>query len=98
MSFPRAFNGETYRTSVRCCSSPESALRTRRSMHARNAASVLPEPVGAEIKVVRPDRMCGQPCSCGSVGVANLWTNQSCTSGCAQDSEEGTGRDIVPVF
>ena len=38
-------------------------------MQARNAARVLPDPVGAEINVVRPARMCGQPCSWGSVGV-----------------------------
>src|SRR5216683_2886608 len=53
-------------------------------MQARNAANVLPEPVGAEIKVVRPARMCGQPNSCGSVGVPNLLVNHSATSGCAQ--------------
>src|SRR2546427_9482420 len=42
-----------------------SALRTNRSMQARNAARVLPEPVGAEISVVRPAKICGHPCSCG---------------------------------
>src|SRR5215813_4433364 len=54
-------------------------------MQARKAASVLPEPVGAEINVVRPARMCGQPCSCGSVGVPNLEANHSATSGCAHE-------------
>src|SRR5207302_8871539 len=87
---PRALSGETYRTSVRSWRSPASALRTKRVMHARNAASVLPEPVGAEISVVRPAKMCGHPCSCGSVGVPNFWTNQSRINGCAQASEEGT--------
>ena len=37
--------------------SPSSAWRTSRSMHARNAASVLPDPVGAEISASRPARM-----------------------------------------
>src|SRR5207245_4182729 len=60
-------------------------------MQARNAASVLPEPVGAEISVVRPARMCGQPSSCGSVGVPNLLMNQSATSGCAQERGETIG-------
>src|SRR5438477_9511372 len=92
MSLPRAFSGDTYRTSVRSCNSPARALRTRRSMHARKAASVLPEPVGAEIRVVRPARMCGHPCSCGSVGVPKRWTNQSCTNGWAQVSGWGTGK------
>src|SRR6266853_6584652 len=54
-------------------------------MQARNAASVLPEPVGAEISVVRPPRMCGQPSSCGSVGVPNLLVNHSATRGWAQE-------------
>src|ERR1700757_4160970 len=85
MSLPRAFSGDTYNTSVRSCNSPARALRTRRSMHARNAASVLPEPVGAEIKVVRPARMCGHPCSCGSVGVPNFAVNHSAPRGWGQE-------------
>src|SRR3954447_23418083 len=56
-------------------------------MQARKAARVLPDPVGAEIKVVRPARICGQPCSCGSVGGPNLLTNPSATSGCAQERD-----------
>ena len=83
MSLPRAFRGETYRTSMRSTSSPFSALRTKPSMQARNAARVFPEPVGAEISVVLPARICGQPCSCGSVGVPNRPTNQSRTRGWA---------------
>jgi len=61
-------------------------------MQARKAASVLPDPVGAEISVVRPARICGQPCSWGSVGVPNLRVNHSATSGWAQE------RDCIPVF
>src|SRR6185437_698686 len=74
---------------MRSSSAPETAFRTRRSMHARNAESVFPEPVGAEISVERPARIWGQPSSCGSVGVPNLWTNHSCTTGWAQASEVG---------
>src|SRR5579863_2649500 len=77
--------------------SPASAFRTSRSMQARNAAKVFPEPVGAEIRVVCPARMCGHPCSCGSVGVPNRCTNQSRTSGCAQASEEGRD-DILDIL
>jgi hypothetical protein len=61
--------------------SPLTAFRTSESMQIRNAASVFPDPVGAEIRVVSPARMCGQPCSCGSVGVPKRLTNQSRTSG-----------------
>ncbi len=43
--------------------SPASAFRTSRSMQARNAARVLPDPVGAEISVVLPARIWGHPCS-----------------------------------
>src|SRR5947209_20343102 len=65
-------------------------------MQVRKAARVLPDPVGAEIRVVRPARICGQPCSCGSVGVPNFWTNHSATRGWAQASE--SGRDCIETF
>src|SRR5437868_5521951 len=58
-------------------------------MQARNAANVLPDPVGAEMSVERPATMCGHPSSCGSVGVPNFCTNQACTNGCAQASACG---------
>ena len=86
MSFPSAFRGETYTTSVVSVSSPLNALRTRRSMHARNAASVFPDPVGAEITVERRARICGQPRTCGSVADSNRSRNHSRTIGCAQSS------------
>src|SRR5579884_2384097 len=52
-------------------------------MQARNAARVLPEPVGAEIRVESPARMCGQPSTWGSVALPNLARNHSRTTGCA---------------
>src|ERR1700735_313561 len=91
MSLPSAFNGEMYKTSVLSSSSPASALRTSRSMQARNAASVFPEPVGAQMSVVLSLRIWGQPCSCGSVGVPNFETNHSRTSGCAHSRPDGDG-------
>src|SRR5579864_9748306 len=63
-------------------------------MQIRNAARVFPEPVGAEISVVLPERISGQPCSCGSVGVPKRPTNHSRTSGCAQSSELETGTSL----
>src|SRR3569833_213503 len=87
---------------MRSCRSPASAFRTSRSMQARNAASVFPDPVDAEISVVRPSMMYGQPCSCGSVGVPKRPTNHSCTRGCAHSRLEGTAAkgkdDIVHYF
>jgi hypothetical protein len=47
--------------------------------------------VGAEISVVRPARMGGHPCSCGSVGVPKRCTNHSATRGWAQAREEARG-------
>src|SRR5215469_12735203 len=58
-------------------------------MQMKNAASVLPDPVGAEISVVLPARISGQPCSCGSVGEPNRPKNHSATSGCAHESDTG---------
>ena len=62
-------------------------------MQTRNAARVLPEPVGAEMRVVSPRRMLGQPSIWGSVGVPNFAVNHSCTRGCAQASASWIGAD-----
>ena len=50
-------------------------------MALRNAARVLPEPVGAAISVWRPSAMAGQPCAWASVGVPNRRSNQVRTMG-----------------
>ena len=80
-SFESAFSGETYTTSVRSGSPPSSPARTSRSMHVRNAASVLPDPVGAAISVCRPFAMASQPSACAPVGPVNCPKNHSRTSG-----------------
>jgi len=71
------------------------AFPTKRSMQIRKAARVLPEPVGAEISVLSPARMCGQPSRCGSVGEPKRLRNQSRTSGWAHSrpkvGEDGVG-------
>jgi hypothetical protein len=46
-------------------------------MQTRNAACVLPDPVGAEISVWRPAAISAQPAACGIVGPAgNRRSNQ----------------------
>ena len=51
-------------------------------MHTRNAASVLPDPVGAAISVCRPAAISAHPPACGSVGPAgNRRPNQAATAG-----------------
>src|SRR5687768_11841395 len=81
MSFDRALRGETYTTCVSSANSPHLAVRTRRSRHRRNAASVFPDPVGAEIRTSRPRAISGQPRICGSVAPSNRAENHSLTRG-----------------
>ena len=52
-----------------------------RSIAARNAASVLPEPVGANSKVWRPWAIASQPLVWASVGAANEPSNQARVAG-----------------
>src|SRR5574341_883094 len=47
----------------------------------RNAARVLPEPVGAAIRVWRPERMASQPWDWAGVGSPNRSANQRETAG-----------------
>src|SRR5262245_49787658 len=67
MSLDSAFSGDTYTTRVTSCSRPSAPSRTSASMAARNAASVLPEPVGAAISACWPLPMAGQASSCAGV-------------------------------
>jgi hypothetical protein len=50
------------------------------SIAARNAASVLPEPVGAAISACSPARIAGHASACAGVGAAKLRANQSATA------------------
>ena len=43
----------------------------------RNAARVLPEPVGAEMRTCSPEAIAGHACSWAGVGPANAPVNQS---------------------
>ena len=50
-------------------------------MAVRNAASVLPEPVGAAISVWRPAAIAVQPWRCAGVGAPSAVWNHSWTTG-----------------
>ena len=50
-------------------------------MAARNAASVLPEPVGAAISTWRPAWIAGHAFACAGVGAAKVRLNQRATAG-----------------
>jgi hypothetical protein len=54
---------------------------TSRSIAVRKAASVLPDPVGAQISVCSPARMCGHPSTWGGVGDGNELANHPATAG-----------------
>src|SRR5919112_629320 len=68
-------------TCVESSSFPSTPRRTRSSMAERNAARVLPDPVGAAISVCRCFLISGHARSCGSVGAGKLRANQRATAG-----------------
>src|SRR5581483_9561756 len=55
-------------------------------MQTRNAANVLPEPVGAEMRASRPARITGQPWIWGSVGAPKRSVNHSAMRGSKAES------------
>ena len=92
-SFDKAFNGDTYTTCVHGIRHPSMACRSNESIATRKAASVFPDPVGAEIRVAHPATIFGHPASCGSVGEPNRRRNHSAVTGCAHASDAGTSSD-----
>src|SRR5207249_12202224 len=71
-----ALSGDTYTTRQPCAGAWISV-----SMDERNAASVLPDPVGAMRRVLSPFLMTGQACACAGVGAGNAVRNHSRTAG-----------------
>ena len=61
--------------------------RTRSSIAARNAASVLPDPVGAATRTWRPALIAGQACDCAVVGPGNVLENHA-------RRPDGSGRSV----
>src|SRR5436190_15949980 len=96
MSALKAFSGDTYTTRTSSgnaadADADEASMpsRTRSSIALRNAASVLPEPVGAAISVCRPSRIAVQPRNCAAVGEPSVCSNQRATMGWNPGSTEG---------
>ena len=58
-----------------------------------NAASVLPEPVGAWISTWRPEAIAGQPLTCGGVGASKVRSNQARVAG--EKTASGSTPDTV---
>jgi hypothetical protein len=46
----------------------------------------LPEPVGAAISVLRPERIAGHASTCAGVGASNVRPNQALTAGWKESS------------
>src|SRR5277367_739767 len=68
-------------TCVASASRASRPCRTRSSIAARNAASVLPDPVGAAMRVCRPALIAGHASACAAVGPAKVSANQFATAG-----------------
>ncbi len=81
MSALSALRGETYRTRVSSGRPPARLSRSSRSSSIRNAARVLPDPVGAETSVCRPARIASQACRWALVGSPSRSANQRATAG-----------------
>ena len=64
---------------------PRGRCRISSSIAARKAASVLPEPVGAAIRVWRPALIAGQASACAGVGALKLPANHAATAGWNSD-------------
>src|SRR5687768_17439634 len=56
-----------------------SGSRASRSMPARKAARVFPDPVGAQIRAFLPDAIAGQPAAWAGVGASNEASNHALT-------------------
>ena len=65
-----------------------------RSRHQRNAASVLPLPVGAQMSVCSPAAMAGQPRAWASVGPSNEASNHSRVAAAKGASGSAVGRGL----
>ncbi len=76
MSAARAFSGEMYKTRSRRLGSIGGAVASR-SMADRNAASVLPDPVGATTSTSWSWASASQAPACAGVGAAKALSNQA---------------------
>ena len=86
-----AFIGDTYSTRQRRVASSGAGAVASRSSAQRNAASVLPEPVGATTSACCPSATASQAPSCAAVAPSNAPVNQSRVAG-EKPSRTAAGR------
>ena len=106
-STPSALSGERYRTFVaprrREAPAPRRAVAVRsvcgsgdrvarRSIAVRNAARVLPEPVGATTRVSSPRSMASHAVACAGVGASNASANHAAVAGEKDEGRRWRGR------
>lgn len=89
-STARALSGDTYSTRQRFFASAGGGTAASRSSEARNAARVLPEPVGATTSTSLPSPMARQAPSCAAVGALKAPANQLRVAGENESSAEPT--------
>jgi hypothetical protein len=80
-STARAFSGDTYSTRHRRRGSAGGGTDASRSSAARNAASVLPDPVGATTSTSEPSAMAVHAPACAAVGSRNAPRNHARVAG-----------------
>ena len=94
-STPSALSGLMYSTRVRRRGSSGGGSAASRSIDHKNAASVLPEPVGATTSAWRPVEMASHAPSCAGVGAGNAPVNHSRVAGANLPSTAlGSSSDI----
>src|ERR1700761_2376697 len=81
-------------TWVPSTSPPSRPCRTKSSIADRKAASVLPDPVGAAMRVWRPALIAGHASACAGVGAAKLAANQLATAGWNSPSRGAGSRGV----
>src|SRR5207249_5971314 len=92
-----ALSGETYNTRQRSPSAGTASVANR-SMHQKKAASVLPLPVGADIRVCWPAATDRQPPSWTAVGAENAPENQARAAGENRSRTVGMGISLCPAI
>src|SRR5580704_3616734 len=84
-------------TCVASASGASRPCRTRSSIADMKAASVLPDPVGAAMRVWPPVLIAGHASACAGVGEAKLSANQFATAGWNRVSTPVDGQDAAEL-
>ena len=92
-----AFSGDTYNTRHRSLAAGSDS-RIRPSSAQRNAASVLPDPVGAITSAFWPDEIADQAPAWAGVGSAKTSRNHAAVAGANAASGSATGSDMSSIL